>query len=107
MFAAVTGGAMISWEMPEFSLMAVAFLACDALFGHFLPTVFTQKYSPGVISATLFVLPAAACSYYLCDSDGFLTHQAIIVSVGGGVATFLFVMLVARISRGPVKKIDA
>jgi hypothetical protein len=54
---------------PAFFLTMCALLACNGVF-HLAATLRTRRYSPGVVTGTLFYVPLAAYGFYTLATSG-------------------------------------
>lgn len=83
MFIAIAS-AMVGWKMPAFALIIAALMFINGIFFHILPTFIQRRISPGVITATILLIPISTWIYYGAYQDGVLTWFVGILSFALG-----------------------
>lgn len=77
--------AEIAPQMPVLALCFPALLAINAVFFHIAQVIrFKGRFSPGVMTATVLLLPAASLCYGVAYMSGLLTGRALLLSFIGG-----------------------
>lgn len=72
--------AMVGWRLPAFALIIPALMLINGLFFHILPTIKDKTYSPGVLTASILLIPIAIWVYDGAYQDGMLTWSTAILS---------------------------
>lgn len=90
LFIARTG-----WKQPALSLVIPAATLVNAVFFHILPTIVTNRVSPGVYTATLLYLPFSSWAFAGAWRDG-VPNRAMAVAVSIGTLMMIAVVLLAR-----------
>ena len=90
--------AQIGWRLPAISLAFPALMIINAVFFHIVPFVVTKKFSPGLISAVLILLPLGFWLFYGAHIDGILTTvtTALAFVIGAGLMACPIAMLKLR-----------
>jgi hypothetical protein len=83
------------WRRPALSLVIPAATLVNAVFFHILPTVWQQRVSPGVYTATLLYVPFSTWAFVGAWRDG-VPKRAMALALIAGTLMMLAVVLGAR-----------
>jgi hypothetical protein len=89
--------AMIGWWMPPIALMFPALMIINGLFFHILPALTQRRFTPGLFTAILVLLPVGVLCYYAANRDAVLDTLALVVSFSGAAVFVGYVLVLAKV----------
>jgi len=92
-------GAAIGWWAPAVSLAIPALFVVNAVFLHMLPSLQSDRLTPGTLSAVFIYLPVAAWMFWAAAEDGVLTFGTIVLAFILGTALMYYPLAVAVLAR--------
>lgn len=93
--------AVIGWRLPAVSLAFPALMLINAVFFHILPCIITKKFSPGLISAVVLLLPVGAWLFYGADKDGVLSAMTVVGAFGLGAGLMAYPVILLKLRDKP------
>lgn len=96
--------ASIGSRYSEVSLALPALAAINGVIFHALPTLVFRRFSPGLITAFVFVCPMVVGAYASASREGLISVHSLVVSTVIGTIAMSTPVVFARINRQTIKK---
>lgn len=72
--------AAVGWRAPAFSLMYPILSMMNVIGVHLLMTIKYRKYSPGLLTGVVFILPVGIASLWGAAQDGVLNARVVVIA---------------------------
>jgi hypothetical protein len=92
-------GAAIGWWAPAVSLAIPALFVVNAVFLHMLPSLRSDRLTPGTLTAIFIYLPAAAWMFWAAGEDGVLSFGTVVLAFILGTALMYYPLAVAILAK--------
>lgn len=92
-------GAAIGWWAPAVSLAIPALFIVNAVFLHMLPSLRSDRLTPGTLSAVFIYLPVAAWMFWAAAEDGVLNFGTVVLAFILGTALMYYPLAVAVLAK--------
>jgi len=92
-------GAAIGWWAPAVSLAIPALFVVNAVFLHMLPSIRSERLTPGTLTAVFIYLPAAAWMFWAAAEDGVLNVGTVALAFVLGTALMYYPLAVAVLAK--------
>lgn len=91
--------AAIGWWAPAVSLAIPALFVVNAVFLHMLPSLQSDRLTPGTLSAVFIYLPVAAWMFWAAAEDDVLSFGTVVLAFILGTALMYYPLAVAVLAR--------
>ncbi|MEX0621241.1 MAG: HXXEE domain-containing protein [Solirubrobacterales bacterium] len=92
-------GAAIGWWAPAVSLAIPALFIVNAVFLHMLPSLRSDRLTPGTLTAVFIYLPVAAWMFWAAAEDGVLNLGTVVLAFILGTALMYYPLAVAILAK--------
>lgn len=93
--------AMLAPALPVAPLAFAGIMIVNTLFFHLLPVVTTRRFSPGVITATLLMLPLGVAIYWVSLATGVADAGIVIAGLVIGALLMAYPIVLLRLKDRP------
>ena len=92
-------GAAIGWWAPAVSLAIPALFVVNAVFLHMIPSLRSDRLTPGTLSAVFIYLPTAAWMFWAAAEDDVLSLGTVVLAFLLGTALMYYPLAVAVLAK--------